>query len=345
MLLPLLRSAHGVELGGLRRRDEPAGDGRAHRHGRDGGLLGLCRRRRRRLDERAAVQQAAPRLRPHAHPIAAAAGAAARGRGDRLLRRRARPSPARACRGRCSPRASTTSRRAASRWSTPFPSTSAPDDTKATDFYHGSLSMFVAAGFEPIATHDNVTVVRKTLALNGMGARTLLPHTLAVLYGIAIVFASLQPFSPWIPPAHDTPFWPFAPWPLRWTRFDVLANLITYVPLGHVHRARAAPRDAAAPARRWRSRAGSRCRSRWRRCRCSRRRATPTSSILSPTRLGALLGGLVGASLVRAERRAACVVGRPQPHLPARQCSATSGSRCSRCGWWRRSIPASPCSR
>ena len=44
-----------------------------------------------------------------------------------------------------------------------FPWNSGADDTKATDLYHGSLSMFTDAGFVPIATHDNVTVVRKTL--------------------------------------------------------------------------------------------------------------------------------------------------------------------------------------
>jgi ribosomal protein S18 acetylase RimI-like enzyme len=44
-----------------------------------------------------------------------------------------------------------------------FPWNVGPDDTKATDHYHGTLSMFTDAGFEPIATHENVTVVRKTL--------------------------------------------------------------------------------------------------------------------------------------------------------------------------------------
>ena len=62
--------------------------------------------------------------------------------------------------------------------------------------------------------------------------RTLLPHALALLYGLAIAFASLQPFSPWIAPEATTPFWPFAPWPLRWTRFDVIANVIAYMPFG-----------------------------------------------------------------------------------------------------------------
>lgn len=44
-----------------------------------------------------------------------------------------------------------------------FPWNSGPGDTKPTDHYHGSLSMFTAAGFEPLATHENVTVVRRML--------------------------------------------------------------------------------------------------------------------------------------------------------------------------------------
>lgn len=44
-----------------------------------------------------------------------------------------------------------------------FPWNTGPQDAKATDHYHGTLSMFVAAGFAPIATHANLTVVRKPL--------------------------------------------------------------------------------------------------------------------------------------------------------------------------------------
>lgn len=62
--------------------------------------------------------------------------------------------------------------------------------------------------------------------------RSHLPHTLAVLYALAIAYASLQPFGPWIAPVPGTPFWPFAAWPPRWTRFDVAANVLAYVPLG-----------------------------------------------------------------------------------------------------------------
>ena len=44
-----------------------------------------------------------------------------------------------------------------------FPWNVAPGDNKATDYYHGSPSMFAAAGFETLATHEYVTVVRKQL--------------------------------------------------------------------------------------------------------------------------------------------------------------------------------------
>ncbi len=61
---------------------------------------------------------------------------------------------------------------------------------------------------------------------------SLLPHFMVVLYGLAIVYASLQPFSPWIAPAPGTPFFVFAPWPPHWTRFDVIANIAAYAPFG-----------------------------------------------------------------------------------------------------------------
>lgn len=44
-----------------------------------------------------------------------------------------------------------------------FPWHAGPGDTKATDHYHGTQSMFANAGFERIATHDNVTVMRRAL--------------------------------------------------------------------------------------------------------------------------------------------------------------------------------------
>lgn len=62
--------------------------------------------------------------------------------------------------------------------------------------------------------------------------RSLLPHALAVLYGIALAYVSLEPFAPWLRPEPGTPFFLFAPWPAHWTRPDAIFNVIAYVPLG-----------------------------------------------------------------------------------------------------------------
>ena len=61
---------------------------------------------------------------------------------------------------------------------------------------------------------------------------SVLPHFLVILYGLAIAYASLQPFSPWITPPPGAPFFLFAPWPPRWTRFDLAANALAYAPFG-----------------------------------------------------------------------------------------------------------------
>ena len=65
-----------------------------------------------------------------------------------------------------------------------------------------------------------------TMPLHHSPARSLLPHFLALLYTLALVYASLQPFAPWIEPLPETPFFLFAPWPPRWTRFDAIANTV-----------------------------------------------------------------------------------------------------------------------
>lgn len=148
------------------------------------------------------------------------------------------------------------------------------------------------------------------------GHRTLLPHALALLYGIAIVFASLQPFAPWIDPADDVPFWLFAPWPLRWSRFDIIANVIAYVPFGVF--VALAPRRATPRARA--TLAFS--------CGLVLSFALETLQMFLPPRdaslvdlaanaAGALAGGIAGASLVRAERiRRALSAGRNRVFLP-----------------------------
>jgi VanZ family protein len=63
-------------------------------------------------------------------------------------------------------------------------------------------------------------------------SRSLLPHYLAALCALAIVYSSLQPFSPWIPPEPGTRFFLFAPGPLRWFPFDGIANALAYLPFG-----------------------------------------------------------------------------------------------------------------
>jgi VanZ family protein len=60
---------------------------------------------------------------------------------------------------------------------------------------------------------------------------TRLPHVLAMLYGFAIVYASLEPFSPWLAPPPGTPFFLFGP-PARWVRSDIVLNVAAYVPFG-----------------------------------------------------------------------------------------------------------------
>src|SRR4029450_9205662 len=77
--------------------------------------------------------------------------------------------------------------------------------------------------------------------------RTLLPHALAALYALSIAYASQQPFGGWLEPEPGTPFFLLASWPARWFRYDVLLNVVAYVPLGFF--AALLPRRAV-PARR-----------------------------------------------------------------------------------------------
>jgi VanZ family protein len=147
--------------------------------------------------------------------------------------------------------------------------------------------------------------------------RTLLPHALALIYGIAIVYASLEPFSPWIAPPPGTPFWPFAPWP-RFTRADVLINVVAYFPFGvfvSLLPRRAAPRSRIALAFA---------------AALTLSFAMETLQMFEPPRdaslvdlisntLGAVVGGVAGASLVRAERtRHALTAARTRVFLPGR---------------------------
>jgi VanZ family protein len=59
-----------------------------------------------------------------------------------------------------------------------------------------------------------------------------LPRYFAVLYAMMIVYASLEPFSSWMAPPPGTPFFLFAPLPTRFTRFDIVINVVAYMPFG-----------------------------------------------------------------------------------------------------------------
>lgn len=61
---------------------------------------------------------------------------------------------------------------------------------------------------------------------------TRLPQYLALLYGLMIVYASLEPFSGWMAPLPDTPFFLFESWPQYFTRFDIVVNVLAYAPFG-----------------------------------------------------------------------------------------------------------------
>lgn len=55
---------------------------------------------------------------------------------------------------------------------------------------------------------------------------------LALVYALLVLYASLYPFADW----RDQGAWPWlflaAPWPVYWTGFDVVANVLGYAPLG-----------------------------------------------------------------------------------------------------------------
>jgi len=55
---------------------------------------------------------------------------------------------------------------------------------------------------------------------------------LALLYSALIVYASLYPFSGWRLPGVSLLSFLVAPWPHWWTGFDLVSNLLGYLPLG-----------------------------------------------------------------------------------------------------------------
>jgi VanZ family protein len=65
-----------------------------------------------------------------------------------------------------------------------------------------------------------------------MPARRSSAVLLAWLYAALIVYASLYPFTGWTVHPHPPWAWLFEPWTRWWTAFDLVANLLGYLPLG-----------------------------------------------------------------------------------------------------------------
>ncbi|HEY9238847.1 MAG TPA: VanZ family protein, partial [Burkholderiaceae bacterium] len=55
---------------------------------------------------------------------------------------------------------------------------------------------------------------------------------MAWAYAALIAYASLYPFVPWRVPGVSILAFLTLPWPRYWTGFDLLANLLGYIPLG-----------------------------------------------------------------------------------------------------------------
>jgi len=62
--------------------------------------------------------------------------------------------------------------------------------------------------------------------------RPTLPLTLAAVYTLLVVYASLHPFSGWRDIGAPLSAFLFAAWPRYWTGFDLITNVLAYLPLG-----------------------------------------------------------------------------------------------------------------
>ena len=109
--------------------------------------------------------------------------------------------------------------------------------------------MFLAAGFDDLRDarerHGRAENPSSSSSCKRAGTARCCRTRWRCCTGIAIVFASLQPFSPWILPEPDTPFWPFAPWPLALHPLRHPRQRGRLRALRRLRRAVAAARDAA----------------------------------------------------------------------------------------------------
>src|SRR6187455_2676642 len=145
--------------------------------------------------------------------------------------------------------------------------------------------------------------------------RTRLPHVLATLYGLAIVFMSLEPFSPWLPPPPGTPFFLFTPTPARWLRYDTLLNVLAYAPFGFFI---ALLRRGATPAQRVLNAAiiGAAMSFAMESLQMYVPPRVASAMDLAANAVGAALGGLAAAALARSNARDAIYLARTRLFLP-----------------------------
>jgi VanZ family protein len=145
--------------------------------------------------------------------------------------------------------------------------------------------------------------------------RTRLPHVLATLYGLAIVFVSLEPFSPWLPPPPGTPFFLFATAPARWLRYDTLLNVLANAPFGFFV---ALLRRGATPAQRVIDAAivGAAMSFAMESLQMYVPPRVASAVDLAANALGAVLGGLAAAALARSHAREAFYRARSRLFLP-----------------------------
>lgn len=66
------------------------------------------------------------------------------------------------------------------------------------------------------------------------GKSTALAQSLAIVYTLLVIYASLHPFTDWR--GSGAPLFDFltAAWPRYYTRFDIVVNILAYMPLGFV---------------------------------------------------------------------------------------------------------------
>src|SRR5438132_8353072 len=243
VLLPLLRGGAGdrlaVALGGR----EQNSDALTHRGRCDGGISCLPWRKRGRLAERAAAPHASSLLRSNEDRADPDRVRAVRGRHRRLLRHRAAMAPPR--RGACAAGV----RRGITRGPRAQADRCVPVQIGRERLLRRSLSRtaFDVPGRRihraarrriddrrAQAACREMTAVERTPPADGSEAphSTQLPRYFAAVYGLMIVYASLEPFSGWMAPPADMPFFLFGPLPARLTRFDAIINVVAYAPFG-----------------------------------------------------------------------------------------------------------------